>query len=314
MPKATPPPLPPTNSDEQIRNDAALAREEFRQRRLGKPLAAYNDIYPVAMSSANVVVGAIDEITATRVDRTILADIVGNKQHYAALRSLAATPISADDLKTLVGATISKTALKANQDLAQKLASLIADCLDPQRFPWVHEGRAATRAELASAKLATAVLVAVSAVQAGRRGDERADLEGKVEEILIGSGYKFVAKPKGGISNPKHGPEPGHFMKTCKLGTHNADFVIGLWDGRIMAIECKASNSEVNGFKRLNKEVVVDAKDWTIRFGRDVVVPAAALRGVFKPSSVSEAQAEGVYLYWWHRIDALGEFLRAAKP
>lgn len=130
--------------------------------------------------------------------------------------------------------------------------------------------------------------------------------------VVIGD-YRQLTLPPIGITNLRHGPQPGCFMRTCKLGTHNADFVIGLWDGRVMAIECKASNSEVNGFKRLNKEVVVDAKDWTLRFGTDAVVPAAALRGVFKPSSVIEAQTQGVFLYWWHRIDELGAFLRTAR-
>ena len=101
-------------------------------------------------------------------------------------------------------------------------------------------------------------------------------------------------------------------QQTCKLGGHNADLVVRLFDGRLLPIECKASNSEVNGYKRLNKEVVVDAKDWSRRYGSDTVIPAAALRGVFKASNVVEAQREGVYIFWWHRMDALAKFLAAA--
>lgn len=59
----------------------------------------------------------------------------------------------------------------------------------------------------------------------------------------------------------------------------------------------------------MNKEVVVDARDWSHRYGADTVVPAAALRGVFKASNVAEAQRAGVYIFWWHRMDALERFL-----
>lgn len=98
-------------------------------------------------------------------------------------------------------------------------------------------------------------------------------------------------------------------MTTCKFGGHNADFVVGLQDGRILAIECKASNSEVNGYKRLNKEVVVDAGDWIRKFGENNVIAAAVLRGVFNPENVEQAQNQGVYIFWWHRIRALERFL-----
>ncbi len=313
MPKAAGPLLPPISSAKKILLDTTEARAEFRKRRLENPLAEYGTAYPGALVAANVVVAAIDKIVASPVDQILLAQIVGNKQHYAALRSLAAPPISKDDLETLVGAKISKKAIMADLMLAQTLATLLTNCLDPMRFPWAVQGRVATPAEIARAKLATAVLLAVSAVQAGRRSNERKDLEGKVHEILVKAGYNLVAKPARGVSLPKDFPNAGEFMKACTLGTHNADFVIGLKDGRQMAIECKASNSEVNGIKRLNKEVVVDAKDWTSRFGEDVLVPAAALRGVFKSGSVSNAQDQGVYIFWWHRIDALGNFLKAIK-
>ena len=53
----------------------------------------------------------------------------------------------------------------------------------------------------------------------------------------------------------------------------------------------------------------MDAKDWSRRYGADTVIPVAALRGVFKASNVAEAQREGVYIFWWHRMDARERFL-----
>lgn len=101
----------------------------------------------------------------------------------------------------------------------------------------------------------------------------------KVAEILDAAGYTQVTKLRTGIKRISHFPEAGTYMRQTALGGHNADYVIRLFDGRLLALECKASNSAVNGFKRLNKEVVVDAGDWHREFGHSSVVAAAAIRG-----------------------------------
>lgn len=302
-------PLPPLCDETQIKADTEAARAEFREKRLDEPLADYNKQYPTSEAAAEAVISALDAILKSPADRNVMSSLVGNKASYSALRSLAATPISADDLETLARAKINKTALRNNQDLANDLAELLRSCLDPKRFPWVYDARPATPGELEQAKLATSVLTAVSAVQAARRGDERKALEGAVQKILEANGYTKVKKTRNGIQSHRDYPPTGSFMTNCKFGANNADFVIHLMDGRLLAIECKASNSEVNGFKRLNKEVMVDAVDWVRAFGKNTVVPAAALRGVFKPENVSATQAQGVYLFWWHRIEAFSEFL-----
>ena len=291
-----------------------MARGEFRARRLEDPLRDFTKHYPDAEAASATVVNALNEIVRSPTDKTLVANLVGAKATYSALRSLAASPISADDLQTLLRSNVNKKSLAASQDLADSLGKLLKDCLDPKRFPWVVVARPATPAELEMAKLATAVLTTVSAVQAMRRGDERKDLEGRVLEILIARGFVKVAKPKGGVKLSRDFPNAGEFMTTCKLGGHNADFVVGLLDGRILAMECKASNSEVNGYKRLNKEVVVDAGDWIRNFGESTVVAAAALRGVFKPANIATAQSQKVHIFWWHRMRALERFLDDARP
>jgi hypothetical protein len=73
-----------------------------------------------------------------------------------------------------------------------------------------------------------------------------------------------------------------------------------------------ASNSEANGFKRLNKEVVLAAADWYLTFGESNVVVAAALRGVFKPADVGQAQAPRVAIFWWHGLEAVQAFIEQA--
>ena len=60
-----------------------------------------------------------------------------------------------------------------------------------------------------------------------------------------------------------------------------AAVVVRLWDGRLMPIECKVSNSQVNSIKRLTNDAAVKARIWIDDLGRNNVVPAAILSGVF---------------------------------
>ncbi|WP_284427638.1 XamI family restriction endonuclease [Acidovorax sp. SUPP1855] len=305
--------MPSVWTTEQIREDAAAARAEFRSRRLDEPLRDYLEKFPAAKAAADVVVSQMHLLLTRPVNKELAAGIVGNKHQFAALRSLAAVPISEDDLDTLLDASLNRTALKRSQELADKLGQLLTSSLDPKRFPWVEAGRAATPEELESAQLATALITAVSAVQAGRRGEESKALEGKVAEILDAAGYTQVTKLLTGIKRISHFPEAGTYMRQTALGGHNADYVVRLFDGRLLALECKASNSAVNGFKRLNKEVVVDAGDWHREFGRSSVVAAAAIRGVFKADNVATAQSQNVFVFWWHKMDVLADFLASAS-
>lgn len=344
--------LPELASLEQIQDDCRQARAEFRSRRLLDPLKDYNDVYPEAVDAAAFVIdalgcllvgpgapgamrpggagaGAVAGITMdlfdslpaeddsgadaqAGADAELLSSIVSHKLQFQALRALAAPPISEDDLDTLLDARVNKTAVRRNQALADDIGRLLLSALDPHRFPWVLQDRPPTEVERHTAIMATAVLISMNTVYTRRRSDERDQLEGRLEQLLIDKGYTRAPAPRGGIADVGMLPPRGVFMRQCKLGKHNADLVVMLWDGRLLAVECKASNSTVNGEKRLNKEVVADAGDWYEQFGRSNLV-AAALRGVFKPAKVREAQEQGVYLFWWHRIDALADFLDRAR-
>ena len=87
--------------------------------------------------------------------------------------------------------------------------------------------------------------------------------------------------------------------------------LVRLDDGRLLAIECKGSNSEINSRKRLNKEAAQNARAWLTGFGGQVV-PAVALQGVFKDRYVLEAQDTPMLMFWGHRLDDLCGFIRAA--
>lgn len=107
-------------------------------------------------------------------------------------------------------------------------------------------------------------------------------------------------------------PNPGEFCCECLLGTRKADFVVRLWDGRILAIECKVSNSATNSIKRLNNDAAIKAETWIGEFGTTGVVPSAVLTGVYKLSSLESAQSRGLTLFWEHDLSRLTEWIKLA--
>ena len=93
-----------------------------------------------------------------------------------------------------------------------------------------------------------------------------------------------------------------------------ADVIVRLHDGRVLAIECKVSNSGVNSYKRLIHEAAGKATTWYAKLGTAQIVPAAVLSGVFTTANLAKAQNEtNVFLFWTHRLSDLADFVRNAK-
>ena len=84
-----------------------------------------------------------------------------------------------------------------------------------------------------------------------------------------------------------------------------ADFVIGLPDGRTMALECKVSNSATNSIKRLNNDAAVKAVTRREEFGTIQVVTAAVLAGVYVRRNLIDAQDKGLAIFWAHDLTAM---------
>ena len=97
------------------------------------------------------------------------------------------------------------------------------------------------------------------------------------------------------------------------LGERKADFIVGLWDHRIMAIECKVSNSSTNSVKRLNNDAAVKAAIWYRHFGTKQLVPTAMLSGVYKIHNLENAQSAGLTLFWAHAVNELIEWIESTK-
>ena len=108
-------------------------------------------------------------------------------------------------------------------------------------------------------------------------------------------------------------PAVGEFCGECKLGNTRADLVIRLYDRRVMAVECKASNSAVNSFKRINHEAVGKARAWLDEFGSRQIIPSAVINGVFSPANLETAQTEGLMIIWSHRLEDLTGFIESTR-
>lgn len=296
----------------ELVDDSKMGRQLFRDRRLAETREELESVRAEIEEACRVVIPVLHQVIGKQVDKDVLSRLVGNKRARLALRCIGTPPISDDDLDTLVEGRVNATAIRSDQDFAKKVAHVLRGIADHARFPWIAQGRDPSEIEIEMATLATTTLAAASTILAQRRGDERAQLERQVHDLLE-SMLDLVATES--ILKPRsQGPQPGQFMKNAVVGTHGADAVVGLYDDRLLCIECKASNSEINSRKRLNKEVVADAKDWLSRFGDDIIVPAAAIRGVFKQEYLKEAQDVPIAIFWSHRLTDLTDFIESTRP
>ncbi|HLJ57696.1 MAG TPA: XamI family restriction endonuclease [Chthonomonadaceae bacterium] len=294
----------------EIEADCVLAAQQFRLRRASEPLEDYLAEFKTAEAAADAIIDQLPQILGQPPNQELLADLVADKDLGMALRYLAAPPISEDDLDTVLAVKVTHRALRLDAAVAEGLVSLLPQTIDPMRFPWIREEVEPTDEQMLAAKLSTAVVATIQRVQTKRRSEENRALETAVENLLKELGYERLPTPGGAISNFRDAPAPGRYMVAVALGGDNGDCVIGLSDGRCLALECKSSNSVINSRKRLNKEVVKDGENWRRQFGNQLVA-GAVLRGVYQPRYVLEAQQTPLLIFWEHNLGALRSFIES---
>ena len=300
---------------DQIEPDVALARKDFRSRRLGEPLQRYLSAFDLAQPEVDRLTRVLERVLAGGpVAETELRKLWSSETGRAAFRYLGAPPISDDDLQTLAECRLAPASAGSDAQFGEALLAVMRTIVDPRRFPWIAGKRPASASERAAATLATTTLMASQRVQTLRRGDEKAAVEGAVKGLLVGMGWQLAAsrRPGGILKLLTDAPAQRTFLTQTNLGTDNADVIVRLDDGRLLAVECKGSNSEINSRKRLNKEAVQNARAWLLGFGADQVVPAVALQGVFNARYVAEAQQTPMVVFWSHRLDDLRNFVASA--
>jgi hypothetical protein len=283
--------------------DAAVeaAMDSFRRVRGEEPVDQYQDHLDRYLGTVNDLIELTVDLLQVH-ERAV--EVVTEPALLEALRFCAGPFISEDDLAVLARTTLSRTRLRKDPDAAARVVDTVLIGLDTQRFPWFTEEREATESERQAAVLSTAVLLATERTRTLRRSNAKLDQEGAVAAALTGAGFRCVPPPSA-IRTLEDAPGPGEFCHEVDFGGRKADLVIGLWDRRRMPLECKVSNSSTNSYKRVNNDAAVKAVKWLEIFGRDQVVPAAMLAGVYKAAPLAEAQTDGLTLFWAHRLGDL---------
>lgn len=300
---------PPLWTREQLEADRVKAISLFRKERMEEPLEDYLEAFDEYQ-------GYIEVLLETTIDLSQLEgtaiEVLTDPHLQEVFRYLAAPPISADDLKVLADASLSKGRLKNNPDEVKRLVEVVRVVLDRRRFSWVVEGREPTEAERGAAVMASAALMAASRVQTRRRFLGKEQQEALVKQAVAALGFKEV--PSRDIPNVSVAPAAGEFSGESSLGGRKGDVIVRLWDQRLMPIECKVSNSYLNSVKRLNNDAAVKAGSWKRDFGLRQVVPTAVLGGVYKLHNLVDAQERGLTLFWAHDLKPLTDWIKSTEP
>jgi hypothetical protein len=304
--------LAPKWTSEQFNEARLQAIELFRQQRMQEPLEDYLSHFSEARAS-------MENLLELTVDFKELNERAGEalSTHLQAVRYLAGPPISNDDLKVVAGdadgdVSLAPSRLTTDAVLASRIVQTVLLGLDRERFPWVSEDREPTEAERASAITATSALIAARKVLTARANESKEAQEQLVKDALSAAGFNEV--PTRDISTLAHAPKLGEFCGESNFGTRKADIVIRLWDQRVMALECKVSNSSTNSVKRLNNDAAVKAKTWLEQFGTAQMVPAAMLAGVFKLHNLESAQQAGLTIWWSQDNDTMLNWIERTRP
>jgi XamI restriction endonuclease len=291
----------------------ATATANFRRERLDEPLERYSENFERAAAVFAHLVDRLPELHSSTLDVDLIADFMRNEDTRRAFRYLTAPPISEGDLQTLAEATLAPTVLRRNPENAHRIRDIVCRILDPHRFPWIAQNRDPLPQERATAIVASAALVAAKRVEMFRRMDAKDRQEGKVKALIAGiPGFTEVARRP--IPASTAAPKPNEFMGETALAGDRADVVATLRDGRILAIECKVSNTAVNSFKRVVLDTGGKATTWYREIGRANVIACAVLSGVFSPANLATVQNDkDVFLFWDHRLDDLRQFIESVN-
>jgi len=148
---------PPIWTSDQLEADRLNAISLFRKERMEEPLEDYLEYFDEYQ-------GYIEELLETTVDLSRLdataLEVLTDPHLLEAFRYIAAPPISADDLKVLADAKLSKGQLRKSPEEVERLVQVVRSVLDRRRFSWVVEGREPTESERGAAVMASAALMA----------------------------------------------------------------------------------------------------------------------------------------------------------
>jgi XamI restriction endonuclease len=297
---------PPRWTLDQFTQGVTRAIEVFRIERLNEAREDYTSHFDEARAAVEDLLElSTDLTTLEHTGRAALAD----DGYLEALRYIAAPPVSFDDLETLSG--VAARDFEADGQWQTVIATVLA-LVDTRRFGWLADGREPTEAERTAAIVATAAQIASRRIMTARANEAKVAQEDLVRSAL--TGYGFTEVPARVINTLRAAPSPAEFCGESMLGSRKADFVIGLRDDRILAVECKVSNSKINSIKRVKNDAAVKAKLWIQEFGDRLIIPAAVIAGVYNPANLLSAQRDGLTIWWSHDIAQMISWIDRARP
>ncbi len=286
---------------EQMEREAGVALQMFVQERLSEGTVSYK----TAFGEAQDLVSALFQSTGYLTNFTADA-LCKQPELLQAARFLSGPPLSQDDLNTLAGGPVCSRK-SIDEELAHRAIEVVRNFLDPFRYPWIAANRQPKDSELQNAQGWTSSLWAVEKCRTSRRTESSAGQEKRVEDLLVDIGLKKKIKMR--RIDALDDLARGHFTREVFLGGAKADLAVRLLDGRLLAIECKVSNSAVNSVKRLNRETAGKAAKWREFYGKQVIT-GAVLSGVFKIGNLADAQSAGVSIFWAHDLTPLRDYVQ----
>jgi hypothetical protein len=305
------PRLPRVWTDEELAEHARRALNAFVDRRLAEPSSRYINHLKARRAALYRLVRILAPIDPASPDIAVVREILGDPELEAALRYLAGPPISADDLGVVVTRDtrrLTKRRLNSDPTLATDILKLICRLADAERFPWVRDNRPPRRYELKQAIRATTAMHAAQTLQTERRNYGK-EIERYLERRLVEAAFGKVRSPNGGkIDAPVYLPKQATFYGECSLYGRRADLLIGLPDGRSVAVEAKDSSSVLNSLKRVLNDTAAKADFWHGKLGESVI-PVALLSGVFGLENLKSAQARRLYLVWSDNLDSFADWI-----
>ena len=244
-----------------------------------------------------------------------LTAVVDSKAREA-MRFLPDVPISDDDLKVQIEHHARPGGALAEVPASKRAATFIATLLDASCDPLYRNLGALSRAQENELVRRLAGNMLSRQIETHSRNYLSNTQEASVREVVADGGFskREDTIPLGEIDDLGVGKFTPREVKIAgPAGNSKADCAVRTSTDSIAVIEAKVSGSQVNGHKRLVKEVVNKGAVWREALGEDVTYPVAVLGGVFKPEDVITAQEHGIFIVWDHDLGRLAELLRTLR-
>lgn len=300
------------NNDELIR-DRRASRAHFVDGILHRGTADYVTLFTDELNVMRAVFEKTHDLTEVSDN---IATLTNAEREL--FRFVSVPPLSSDDSKTVAAYLAEEEGASAEEALARS----VMGNYDPVRFSWLGESRAPSETEREAAIRWTCGLYAIQRLSTINRTRAGHDQEAAVRAVVAACGYTEDSRSGTFTMRLLDDMARGTYRKETKLAsidsrghqtTAKCDVPVRLKDGRLLLIECKVSNSEVNSIKRVERETCGKASGWRSAFGQSIIL-ALVFDGIVSQVTIAKAQEDyGEYVFWGHRLGDLADFIRQCE-